>query len=120
MISDMEILTKGKYKFKFLKDVPIDYLIRIHKSGDKTNICWQYVNENMKLIYHGTRNKEPEAILISCSKRQYCDKKTANLELNRISGMIMHDKKPIRSYYCDECNSWHLTSVPINEFKNRT
>ena len=30
------------------------------------------------------------------------------------------DRKPCRFYYCPECNYWHLTSMPLNDFfKNK-
>lgn len=26
------------------------------------------------------------------------------------------DHRPCRKYYCKDCNTWHLTSTPLNQF----
>jgi hypothetical protein len=55
---------------------------------------------------------------MACSKIQYDSKRDAQTHLNYIKGAkyqkgIRRKRKhkiPLRSYYCDECKKWHLTS----------
>lgn len=59
-------------------------------------------------------NKKP-----LCIKRRYETKEQADIELRRIletNYKPWKTKKPTRIYFCDDCNSWHLTSKVT--FKN--
>lgn len=45
--------------------------------------------------------------------------KEAKLELRRISFMAQKQKKPQRAYECTTCGGWHLTSISIEEWRNK-
>jgi len=46
----------------------------------------------------------------SCDKIRYVSQGSANKDLKRIKRAKNRGVKPIRSYLCDLCNRWHLTS----------
>jgi hypothetical protein len=52
-----------------------------------------------------------------CTKIQYMSKKVAREALQKIRDAPGDHKKPIRSYECEKCSAWHLTSVPIEVWK---
>jgi hypothetical protein len=102
------ILTTGKYRFTALKRVPFDYLEDVYKSGCKDKDLLEYIEKNVL-----GKQKEiiPEPLEFPCTKFTYLSKKEANADLNRILKVIKRDKKPIRSYQCDKCGFWHITSM---------
>jgi hypothetical protein len=60
-----------------------------------------------------------------CQKCSYGTRKLAKQALRKISKQKGDGKPPPSScYYCDDCNSWHLTSMPkqlsrdMQRFKN--
>jgi len=54
-----------------------------------------------------------------CSKEIYTSKKAANTALVKIKDSEQTNKKPVRSYECDECSFWHLTSIPLSVWKEK-
>lgn len=48
-----------------------------------------------------------------CAKVSYSEEKYANLDIKRFS-LTNRKVKPTRAYLCVKCNTWHLTSLPIN------
>jgi len=51
----------------------------------------------------GNRNKE-------CMKVQYTSEQFALEDIKRIRKQSNRSRVPLRAYYCDKCNFWHLTS----------
>jgi hypothetical protein len=65
------------------------------------------------------RNRSGKANRVMfCDKTQFEDKREARAALNRLrKGRIYYDGKrrkikklPVRIYFCEECNKWHMTS----------
>lgn len=54
----------------------------------------------------------PELYLV-CKKIVYFSEKAAKAELKRIGEMKNDHKIPIRSYHCEVCGGFHLTSKPL-------
>ena len=48
----------------------------------------------------------------NCNKVAYANEKLANEDIDRIQAKSVRDKKPVRSYLCNKCKLWHLTSSP--------
>lgn len=63
---------------------------------------------NKKRIGYGVKDFE-EKICPACGKICY-DKKSAQTAINYARHKNEHHKIPIRCYYCEDCNYWHLTS----------
>jgi hypothetical protein len=47
---------------------------------------------------------------MSCEKKSYESEKSANKKLKKIWNMRNKGRKPVRSYKCELCNKFHLTS----------
>lgn len=45
-----------------------------------------------------------------CTKTKYLNKDIADQEVKRIKGMSTRKVIPCRSYLCEKCGTWHLTS----------
>jgi hypothetical protein len=43
-------------------------------------------------------------------KSQYTNSREAHKALNKVANRSDKDKIPVRTYFCDFCNFWHLTS----------
>lgn len=52
-----------------------------------------------------------------CDKIAYYCKKVANDALKIIRETEQDHKKPVRSYECEKCSQWHLTSIPYETWK---
>ncbi len=52
-----------------------------------------------------------------CQKIGYPSKEIADRALWRIKHSLGRNKKPTRSYECDDCHEWHLTSLPYGRYK---
>lgn len=52
-----------------------------------------------------------------CKKVGYPTKGVADKALKRIKDSLGRNKKPTRSYECDDCHEWHLTSLPLGRYK---
>lgn len=50
--------------------------------------------------------------MAKCEKTSYGDKKYADEHLKIIREKRKYKGGPIRSYKCDKCHRWHLTSLP--------
>jgi uncharacterized protein (DUF3820 family) len=117
------LITFGKHKFKRLYEVPADYLLLIHQNPkgcpDRFLVkCIEHHLEKIKSPDWGTiiiqRIEEDR-----CTKSVYPTKKDARIALQAIRNSPGKHKKPIRSYECDKCSGWHLTSMPIEEWKEK-
>jgi len=49
----------------------------------------------------------------SCKKVSYSTQEFAEMDIKRF-GSMNREVKPTRAYLCIKCNTWHLTSSPIN------
>lgn len=47
---------------------------------------------------------------MECTKSQYTTERFALADIARIKKISSRDKVPVRAYFCDKCNFWHLTS----------
>ncbi|RYC69612.1 hypothetical protein EQG79_13495 [Spirosoma sordidisoli] len=47
-----------------------------------------------------------------CQKKTYDSREAAQRHLKKILGSRGRNKKPCRSYRCECCGRWHLTSQP--------
>lgn len=47
---------------------------------------------------------------MSCDKESFESEKSADKKLKKIWAMPNKGKKPIRSYQCEKCGKYHLTS----------
>ncbi len=60
-------------------------------------------------IIHNKKNKKKT----KCSKSNFKDKKHADASIHRIGSIEDGRKKPVRSYRCDICRKWHITSQEL-------
>lgn len=63
--------------------------------------------------------REKIANICKTGKVIYLTKKIAREALAQIRQTEQSHKKPVRSYECDECGWWHLTSLPIEDWKKQ-
>lgn len=114
MYEDDTILTKGKYKFTALCRVPPEYFLNLYLKKNKSNLeLYEYVEKNLSLIKARQIGAlEIPELHIVCNKIIYSSEKVAKAELKRISEMKNDHKIPIRSYQCEVCGGFHLTSKP--------
>jgi len=115
MYTDDTILTKGKYKFTVLCRVPPEYLLNLYAKKNKSNLeLYEYVERNLSLIEARANGAVviPE-LDITCQKIVYFSEKAAKAELKRIREMKNDHTIPIRSYQCEVCGGYHLTSKPL-------
>ena len=115
MYADDTILTRGKYKFTSLCRVPPEYLLNLYAKKNKANPeLYEYVEKNLSLIKaRAIGALEIPELHIVCKKIVYSSEKVAKAELKRISEMKNDHKIPIRSYHCEVCGGFHLTSKPL-------
>lgn len=53
-----------------------------------------------------------------CTKRRYRSRAEADQKVSEIHNKDKGDnKKPIRSYFCNQCGGYHLTSQPLTKDK---
>lgn len=112
--NDETILTKGKLRFIPLGKVDPRVLIEIFETKSKGNMSlFNYVEKNIESIrsrFYKTYFPNEEQN-IDCRKVKYISKKVANSHIEWISKNTKGDKVPIRSYQCDKCTAWHVTSM---------
>ena len=115
MYEDDTILTRGKYKFTALCRVPPEYLLNLYAKKNKANPeLYEYIEKNLSLIKSRAIGAlEIPELQIVCKKIVYSSEKVAKAELKRISEMKNDHKIPIRSYCCEVCGGFHLTSKPL-------
>ncbi len=119
MYTDETVLDYGKYKNKKLKDIPSDYFINVCKTGGNEHTeLKKYIEENIGrfpgisiFVFKHTN----EFVPFICEKRTYPTKKAAMDSIAQPTKQ--QKKKPIRAYECEKCSGWHLTSMPIELFK---
>lgn len=58
-------------------------------------------------------------IVASCNKRRYKTRLDALLGLSRCDGSRNGGREETRSYKCDRCNGWHLTSQIQKDQKDK-
>ena len=110
--TDDTMLTSGKYKFTKLCRVPAEYLLKVFENKSDKDIC-EYVGENLeRIIMRRDGVVEAPPLKVTCTKFTYLSKKEANKALADIRLKEQDHKKPVRSYLCDRCDGWHLTSMP--------
>lgn len=111
---DSICLDKGKYFLKPFRVIPVAFLLRMYftnQPGEIFNYAKQHLDELLdkaKTTYVPpvAEMEDPK----DCAKIKYMNKTVANAEMRRIQSHITHDYKPVRSYYCEACSCWHLTS----------
>lgn len=54
-----------------------------------------------------------------CGKKIYDSKKTAQSMINFIKKKKTRKRLPKRSYFCDDCKGWHITSEITNKLWKR-
>ena len=54
----------------------------------------------------------------TCKKVSFDSKEDANRRVKEIDLEEKRDKNPIRSYRCEQCGQWHLTSVSKKTYKH--
>lgn len=123
--TDNSILTNGKYKFVSLFRVPAEYLLNIYfkenKNGkypDRELIA--YIESNLeKLKQEKGLEKKVLPVERLCEKLVFPSKKDAKFALNQIKEEKQEHKKPVRTYECERCGGWHLTSISHEEWEKR-
>jgi hypothetical protein len=106
------MLTRGKYKFVSLKNLPAYYLLKIYNNKNKSDIyLYHYVETNLDKI-KSANLKEVVPVILPCDKHAFIDEKAAALQLALVALDASDHKKPVRYYKCDKCPYYHLTSKP--------
>lgn len=127
MYNENSILVTGPYKHKKLKDIPVKYFQNIYKNSSHDVELNKWVKENIHRIVSGNWDlPEPTPIYQEyqdpqiCNKLYFCDEKTAKEYLRtRKKKRRQTTGLPVRCYECPKCGAWHLTSIPIDEWKAR-
>lgn len=76
------------------------------RGSDKSYSKYKY-NKHSRDSY-GLKEEDKKLCPV-CGKVCY-DKKSAMTAVNYAKHKNEHHKIPIRAYYCEDCNYWHLTS----------
>ena len=50
-----------------------------------------------------------------CKKSSFINEKFANEYIEKLHKTSVRTIKPVRAYLCEECSTWHLTSVVSGE-----
>ena len=121
MYTDETVLNWGRHKLFKLIDVPKEYLINFYNNKSYYNDqLKEYVETNIESIRERIPPKiPPKKILQICHEAPFPTKQDAKYELKKIqrSGYKGFDV-PIRTYECKVCGAWHITSEPVEKFKN--
>lgn len=114
MYTDDTPIPFGRYKFTALKRLPPTYLIGLNKNtGDKE--LQEYITKNLDQLSKASVNykKSPiEQVSLPCGKITYPKETDAKKHMHDIQN-TGSKKKPVRTYYCNKCGGWHLTSKPL-------
>lgn len=105
------ILLNGPYKFKPLKEIPPQYLLKIYDNGGNNKQLRKYIKDNLNEILN--RANDISNNINRCRKISYSDEIEAQGKLNEICKKMDKRKKPVRYYKCEKCQLWHLTSKII-------
>lgn len=109
---DINTEIQGKYYLKKFKHIPSEYILKRYYNGG-TKEFREFFENNQDEIFERAKSTyilPQEPIIEDCLKNKYINKTLANAEMKRIQEAIIHDHKPVRSYYCTNCSHWHLTS----------
>ena len=118
MYTDETILTFGRYKFTRLCRVPPEYLLTFLHDNHTSRELHEYVNANHERSIARKKGVVPTPQLERpCEKIMYYSIKEAKERLRVISNQPQFHKKPIRAYECGCCGGWHLTSIPLDDWK---
>lgn len=116
-VNDDTLFPSGEYRFTRMSKVPADYLLNF--SGKKANLpkpFREYIKANLEAITMRVNANDIDPVEFICNKVVYASKIIAKIALTRISAIKQDNKKPIRSYECEYCSGWHLTSLPYDTF----
>ncbi len=117
---DNTLITVGKHSGKRIREIPTDYLLSIHRNKefpDRQLILFIENNiERIKKIHQGIEQFSKPAEHVPCTKAVYLTKSLARAALQTIRERPGDHRKPIRSYPCDNCSGWHLTSWTVQEW----
>lgn len=107
----------GQYKMKKIRELPVAYLrsvVQSVKRGQRLDFV-QWLGSKLDEIE--LIQQQPTEPIIelpppgSCMKAIFVDEKAANKRLIQIQRDGQERKStPIRTYYCEICGGWHLTS----------
>jgi hypothetical protein len=53
--------------------------------------------------------------MMPCKKTHFADEKTANEYVKRLQQTSVRKVVPNRSYLCEKCLNWHITSLPLRK-----
>ena len=121
--TDETVLKGTRYKNHKLCDVPVEYLLNVQArpKGFTDKALVAYVHNNLDRLLAKKNGvpfiKKETTRRPLCQKEVYVTKGDARRALKRIRESPSIDKKPIRSYECEWCSYWHLTSLPIEKWK---
>lgn len=121
----------GKYEGILIRDVPHLYLLNLynsllkakvlninHKSLieyiEKNNIFKNKNNDKIEIAVHGNQNK---LMCKDSGKIIFISEKDAKFEIKRIRDLEQENKKPVRTYGCEKCGGWHLTSISFEKWE---
>jgi uncharacterized protein (DUF3820 family) len=127
------ILTFTKYSRTKLSDVPVEFLVKFYKDNfhntdfrhrklieyiEKENICSppkpkECTDIDGKIGFKPTA-KGGALMCTVANKIIFPSEKDAKYEINRIQKLKEKGKTPSRTYYCESCGGWHLTSKSLN------
>lgn len=109
---DINTEIQGKYYLKKFKYIPSEYILKKYYNGG-TKEFREFFENNQNEIFERAKSTyilPEEPFLENCLKNKYINKTLANAEMRRIQEVILHEHRPVRSYYCTNCSHWHLTS----------
>lgn len=81
------------------------------------NCSYNQVMQRINYIRSSSVN-QPEIIQMRCHKKTFDSKDEAIIRIGQIAMMDGPSRKPIRSYRCNQCNKFHLTSWSKNVKRN--
>lgn len=135
MITDDSVMQFGKYRGNLMRDIPISYLREFYNGNYKNPT--QTIGFNYDELYDylsirsSIKSSPPEkpfkasgsiindrvnsAIETLCPKEFFISESDAKYRLNHIRNKTIEYHRfnrviPVRTYYCDKCGYWHLTS----------
>jgi hypothetical protein len=132
MITPESKMKFGKYKNKFISELPSSYIIELYKNLITTTIDDDkkefvlYVETTLSDLLPKKNNNNintfiNEVVNKMCPKEFFINEGDAKYRLDHIrKTTIKHNrtnKIPIRVYECDRCGYWHLTSKPLYEYE---
>jgi len=123
---DDSIINFGKYRGYKFSDLSTKYLIGLYSSfkndKDADIELMKYLKFKLNIEDVKPKEKKIESIIyrfngnkmsLNCIKENkfiFASQKDAKTELRRIANINSLNKKPIRTYECEHCGGWHLTS----------